>query len=115
MMHMHHVAGRHSPAVHPMHHANANSKIYPPHMPMIFNPQNPNAPPIYPCGVCHREVQGDSDDAIMCESGCNFWFHSMCVGMSPDAYHFLKKEIYAEWVCDICIQAKRITPIKFKN
>ncbi len=37
-------------------------KIYPPNQPMIFNPQNPNAPPIHPCGVCHREVQGDSEE-----------------------------------------------------
>lgn len=41
---------------------------------MVFNPQNPNAPPIYPCGVCHKEVH-DNDQAILCESGCNFWFH----------------------------------------
>ena len=41
---------------------------------MVFNPQNPNAPPIYPCGVCHKEVH-DNDQAIPCESGCNFWFH----------------------------------------
>ena len=82
---------------------------------MIFNPANPNAPPIYPCGVCHREVQGDSDEAIMCESGCNFWFHRSCIHMMPEAYHFLKKEVYAEWVCENCIQHKRIAPIKFKN
>lgn len=49
-------------------------KIYPPNQPMVFNPQNPNAPPIYPCGVCHKEVH-DNDQAMLCESGCNFWFH----------------------------------------
>lgn len=49
-------------------------KIYPPDQPMVFNPQNPNAPPIYPCGVCHKEVH-DNDQAMLCESGCNFWFH----------------------------------------
>ena len=49
-------------------------KIYPPDQPMVFNPQNPNAPPIYPCGICHKEVH-DNDQAILCESGCNFWFH----------------------------------------
>lgn len=49
-------------------------QIYPPDQPMVFNPQNPNAPPIYPCGVCHKEVH-DNDQAILCESGCNFWFH----------------------------------------
>jgi hypothetical protein len=49
-------------------------QLYPPDMAMVFNPQNPNAPPIYPCGVCHKEVH-DNDQAIPCESGCNFWFH----------------------------------------
>lgn len=49
-------------------------KIYPENQPMVFNPQNPNAPPIYPCGVCHKEVH-DNDQAVLCESGCNFWFH----------------------------------------
>uniref|UniRef100_A0A6P7FBZ5 Protein pygopus-like n=1 Tax=Diabrotica virgifera virgifera TaxID=50390 RepID=A0A6P7FBZ5_DIAVI len=51
-------------------------KIYPADQPMVFNSQNPNAPPIYPCGVCHKEVH-DNDQAILCESGCNFWFHRM--------------------------------------
>lgn len=49
-------------------------KVYPSDTPMVFNPQNPNAPPIYPCGVCHKEVH-DNDQGILCESGCNFWFH----------------------------------------
>lgn len=49
-------------------------KVYPADQPMVFNSQNPNAPPIYPCGVCHKEVH-DNDQAILCESGCNFWFH----------------------------------------
>lgn len=49
-------------------------KIYPVDTPMVFNPQNPNAPPIYPCGTCHKEVH-DNDQGLLCESGCNFWFH----------------------------------------
>jgi len=49
-------------------------KMYPPDQPMVFNPQNPNAPPIYPCGMCHKEVN-DNDEAVFCESGCNFFFH----------------------------------------
>ncbi|MGL5472092.1 MAG: hypothetical protein ACRDCT_28605, partial [Shewanella sp.] len=48
-------------------------KVYPADTPMVFNPQNPNAPPIYPCGVCHKEVH-DNDQGLLCESGCNFWF-----------------------------------------
>jgi len=51
-----------------------NFQIYPHDQPMVFNPQNPNAPPIYPCGNCHKEVH-DNDQAVLCESGCNFWFH----------------------------------------
>ena len=34
-----------------------SGKIYPPNQPMVFNPSNPNAPPIYPCGGCHKEVK----------------------------------------------------------
>lgn len=49
-------------------------KVYPVHTAMVFNPQNPNAPPIYPCGVCHKEVH-DNDQGLLCESGCNFWYH----------------------------------------
>lgn len=49
---------------------------------MVFNPQNPNAPPIYPCGICHKEVH-DNDQAILCESGCNFWFHRWEALSSP--------------------------------
>jgi hypothetical protein len=98
-----------------MQHGSGGSKIYPANQPMIYNSQNPNAPPIHPCGVCHREVQGDSEEGLMCESGCNFWFHRSCIQMSPDAYHLLKTEVYAEWVCDNCIQMKRINPIKLKS
>lgn len=49
-------------------------KMYPPDQQKVFNPQNPSAPPIYPCGVCHKEVH-DNDQGILCESGCNFFFH----------------------------------------
>ena len=49
-------------------------KMYPPDQQKVFNPQNPSAPPIYPCGACHKEVH-DNDQGILCESGCNFFFH----------------------------------------
>lgn len=88
-------------------------KIYPPDQPMVFNPQNPNAPPIYPCGICHKEVH-DNDQAILCESGCNFWFHRICTGLTEAAYHLLTAEVYAEWVCDKCYQSKNIPMVKFK-
>jgi hypothetical protein len=90
-------------------------KIYPSNQPMIFNSQNPNAPPIHPCGVCHREVQGDSEDGILCESGCNFWFHRMCINMSAEAYNMLKSEIFVEWACDNCIRNKNIPPVKLRS
>ncbi|KAK7869990.1 hypothetical protein R5R35_013756 [Gryllus longicercus] len=88
-------------------------KVYPPDQPMVFNPQNPNAPPIYPCGTCHKEVH-DNDQAILCESGCNFWFHRICTGLTEAAYQLLTAEVYAEWVCDKCLSSKNIPLVKFK-
>src|SRR5699024_8313335 len=88
-------------------------RTYPPEKSMVFNPNNPNAPPIYPCGVCHKEVT-ESDQGILCESGCNFWFHRACTGISERAFILLKHEVYAEWVCDICLNNKQIPLIKFK-
>uniref|UniRef100_A0A023F2P4 Putative vesicle coat complex copii subunit sec24/subunit sfb2 n=1 Tax=Triatoma infestans TaxID=30076 RepID=A0A023F2P4_TRIIF len=88
-------------------------KVYPVDQPMVFNPQNPNAPPIYPCGVCHKEVH-DNDQAILCESGCNFWFHRVCTGLTEAAYQLLTAEVYAEWVCDKCLTTKNIPLVKFK-
>merc|ERR1719510_1221639 len=90
-----------------------NEKVYPPGQPMVFNPQNPNAPPIYPCGICHKEVH-ENDQAILCESGCNFWFHRVCTGLEEAAFHFLTQEIYAEWVCDSCFKNKEVPLVKFK-
>jgi len=91
----------------------SSGKIYPPDQPMVFNPKNPNAPPIYPCGICHREVH-DNDQAILCESGCNFWFHRVCTGLAEAAFHYLTQEIYAEWVCDKCFSQKDVPLVKFK-
>lgn len=89
-------------------------KVYPHDQPMVFNPSNPNAPPIYPCGACHKEVH-DNDQAILCESGCNFWFHRICTGLSEPAFHMLTQEVYAEWVCDKCLATKNIPLIKLKS
>ena len=88
-------------------------KVYPANQPMVFNPSNPNAPPIYPCGICHKEVH-DNDQAILCESGCNFWFHRICTGLTEPAYHMLTQEVYAEWVCDKCLMHKNIPLVKMK-
>ncbi|KAG1658738.1 Protein pygopus [Nymphon striatum] len=74
----------------------STGKIYPSDQPMVFNPQNPSAPPIYPCGVCHKEVH-ENEHALICESGCNFWFHRVCIGMTEAAFYMIQNEIYAEW------------------
>lgn len=88
-------------------------KVYPPDQTMIFNSANPNAPPIYPCGACHKEVH-ENEQGIFCESGCNFWFHRACVGLSEHAFNLLNQEVYAEWVCDPCTRTKNIPLVKFK-
>jgi len=88
-------------------------KMFPPNQPLVFNPANPNAPPIYPCGVCQKEIH-DNDQAILCESGCNFWFHRNCTGLTEPAYTMLTQEVYAEWVCDKCLHTKNIPLIKMK-
>lgn len=103
---MHHQGG--GPMMMAMH-----GKVYPPNQPMVFNPANPNAPPIYPCGVCHKEIH-DNDQAILCESGCNFWFHRTCTGLTDCAYVLLTKEVYAEWVCDRCLSSHSIPLVKLK-
>ncbi|KAF7488129.1 Protein pygopus [Sarcoptes scabiei] len=91
-----------------------SGRTYPPEQSMVFNSANPNAPPIYPCGCCHKEIH-DNDQAILCESGCNFWYHRICVGISERAFILLTQEVYAEWVCDNCLSNKNIPLIKFKS
>jgi hypothetical protein len=91
-----------------------NEKIYPPGQAKIVDSQNPSVPPIFPCGVCHKEVKED-DQAILCESSCNFWFHRICTGLTETAFHLLIQEIYAEWVCDKCITSTNIPLVKFKG
>lgn len=90
----------------------AMGKVYPPDQHRVFNSANPNAPPIYPCGVCHKEVN-EQDQAILCESGCNFWYHRACTGLTDVAYSLLTDEIYAEWACDRCMN-KLIPLVKCK-
>ena len=90
-----------------------SGKVYPPNQPLVRNPSNQNAPPIYPCGICHKEVH-DNDQAIMCESGCNFWFHRICTGLTEAAFLLLIKDAFAEWVCDSCLHNKKVPLIKLK-
>lgn len=92
----------------------SNGKVYPSSASMVFNPSNPNAPPIYPCGICHKEVH-DNDQAILCESGCNFWYHRSCTGLTEIAFIMLTQEVYAEWACDHCLQSRNIPLVKMKS
>ena len=90
-----------------------SSRIYPADQPVVFNHSNPHAPPIYPCGTCHKEIS-DTDQAVLCESGCNFWFHRQCSGLTEPAFQLLSREVYAEWACDTCLRTKSIPLIKTK-
>ena len=89
-----------------------SGKVYPADQHRVFNSANPNAPPIYPCGICHKEVN-EQDQAILCESGCNFWYHRACTGLTDLAYSLLTEEIYAEWACERCM-SKMIPLVKCK-
>lgn len=91
-----------------------NGKTYHMSQSMVFNHSNPNAPPIYPCGICHKEVH-DNDQAIMCESGCNFWYHRSCTGLTEAAFVMLTQEPYAEWACDGCLATRSIPLVKIKS
>ena len=44
---------------------------------------------------------------------CAFLYR-ICTGLTEAAYHLLTAEVYAEWVCDKCLQAKNIPSVKFK-
>ena len=89
-------------------------RTYPPHTHHINNPQNPNPSSIAICGVCHKEAQ-DTEGTVLCESGCNFFYHRMCVGLTEQALKMLNQEHYAEWVCDKCYAEKHIPPVKLKS
>uniref|UniRef100_A0A5S6QSM8 PHD-type domain-containing protein n=1 Tax=Trichuris muris TaxID=70415 RepID=A0A5S6QSM8_TRIMR len=91
-----------------------SARVYPSDQPMIFTSSNPHAPPICPCGKCHREIH-DNDQAIQCYRGCKFWFHRTCVGLVEEAWHMIVNEPYAEWVCDACLVAKQIPFVIFTN
>lgn len=102
------------PPGHPGGLSSLNGRVYPSDQPMIFSSTNPNAPPIFPCGLCHKEIH-DNDQAIMCEGGgCNFWYHRICTGLTEDAFKLLQTEPCAEWVCDKCFMEKNVPLVKFK-
>ena len=49
---------------------------------------------------------------ILCESGCDKWYHRQCAGMSKNAYDLLTREDSAEWACDTCIKKNNIPMTK---
>lgn len=59
------------------------------------------------CGFCDKEVRYD-DDGILCEAGCDRWFHRQCVKLTKLAYQLLQKEMSAEWACDGCIATGKV-------
>ncbi|XP_071964480.1 uncharacterized protein [Antedon mediterranea] len=79
---------------------------------LMFHP-NMNRQSSYPCGMCQQEVQ-DTDTAIMCEGGCDFWYHKRCTGLTEFAYNLLRKEELAVWCCDNCIRQKKIPMVMLK-
>jgi len=38
----------------------------------------------------------------------------VCTGLMEPAFHLLTAEVYAEWVCDKCLQTKNIPLVKYK-
>ncbi|KAI6649944.1 Pygopus-like protein 1-like [Oopsacas minuta] len=68
----------------------------------------------YPCGICMKPVN-DNDEAILCDSGCDIWYHCSCTGMNPEAYELLKGEDTACWACDLCVFKKGIPCLRVKS
>lgn len=44
----------------------------------------------------------------------NFCVFRGCTGLTEAAFQLLTAEVYAEWVCDKCLQSKNIPLVKFK-
>ena len=68
----------------------------------------------YPCGICGKPV-ADNDEAILCDSGCDIWYHRSCTGMDKEAYELLTREDSAEWACDLCVFKKGIPSQRVKS
>lgn len=81
---------------------------------VLNNPKPLKTSTVHTCGACH-EVIKENDTAILCESGCNFWFHRICSGLTEKAYKLLTIELYAEWACNECIRNRKVPLIKFKQ
>lgn len=87
--------------------------MYSSDQPLIRNSQNQNAPPVYNCGGCHNEI-GENDQALLCEAGCNWWYHQLCTGMTDFAFSLVKDDVYVEWACDNCAAKGNLPLYKYK-
>lgn len=78
-------------------------------------PGPPGSQQLWMCGHC-RHVIHENDQAILCEGGCHLWNHRTCTGLTELAYTLLTEEVFAEWVCDRCLQEKQgdIPMVKIK-
>ncbi|XP_038078338.1 protein pygopus-like [Patiria miniata] len=84
------------------------------HHPPMYNMGNhQQGPPIFICGICRMDIH-EGEETILCESGCNMWFHRVCTGLTEAAYSLLTTEQLAEWACDRCIREKKIPLVKIK-
>ncbi|KAM5235549.1 pygopus homolog 1 [Ctenodactylus gundi] len=72
------------------------------------------ADPVYPCGICAREVN-DDQDAILCEASCQKWFHRVCTGMTETAYGLLTAEAAAVWGCDACMADRDVQLLRARE
>ncbi|NP_001161263.1 uncharacterized protein LOC100313527 [Nasonia vitripennis] len=87
----------------------SEENIFSPNQPEDFDSQNEEVL----CKFCKGLIVDINDQGIFCESGCNFWYHRHCIGMTPIAYELLMNESCAEWVCDNCYTTKDIPPVKY--
>jgi len=88
----------------------ALGRLFPGDQPVIvqnsISPTHPYIPPVFPCGLCRREIL-DNVQAVHCYLGCKFWFHRTCVDLSEETFQLLLKDPYAEWMCDPCFDLKK--------
>ena len=83
---------------------NNNDSAVAPHSILPKEPQN--------CKFCNKNIDYPCEDAIRCLASCNMWYHRVCVGLTPEAYNFLKSEEVAIWACDYCLKTKEIHSVR---
>ena len=53
------------------------------------------------CKKCSKIVNS-ADEAVICEAGCQGWWHIRCVGITKEAYVVMKDTEQLEWKCRLC-------------